>query len=342
MFKVGMVGIGNMGRGHVDQYMRLKKEGFGVELAAVCDIDPKKFGGEFIPGNIDPGRAEMYNFAQYHLYTDLDEMLKKETLDYVDIALPTYLHAEAAIKAMRAGVNVLCEKPMALCPEQCEEMIKVQRETGRTLMIAQCLRFWPVYEALKEAAASGRYGALVSAYFFRGGSTPRWSYQDWLLKKEKSGGVLLDQHVHDVDMINYVFGMPDSVSTQYKQVLPESGYDAVSTHYKVGGAVICAQDDWVMSEAFGFEMSFRVNFERATLVMRDDKVTVYPHDGEKFQPDTGSGNGYYREIKAFVDALERGEKIIPACTPESTADTIRIATAERKSADLGGEWVKVE
>lgn len=99
--------------------------------------------------------------------TDMDDMLKNEQLDFVDIALPTYLHAEASIKAMEAGFHVLCEKPMALDSRQCQEMIAASQRTGRTLMIAHCLRFWPEYECLKAAVDDGRYGRVTSACAFQ-------------------------------------------------------------------------------------------------------------------------------------------------------------------------------
>ena len=149
----------------------------------------------------DLGQSK-YDFTRYHLYTDFDEMIANEELDYVDIALPTYLHSYYAIKALNAGKHVLCEKPMAINPTQCRMMIDAAKANGKKLMIAQCLRFWPAYETLKHYVDSGDFGKPVFCYFFRGGGWPKWSYQDWLLDETRSGGCLLDQHVHDVDTIN--------------------------------------------------------------------------------------------------------------------------------------------
>ena len=188
-------------------------------MVAICDIDEEKFENKFLSGNIDVGNAQ-YDFSKYRLYTDIDDMLEKEELDIVDIALPTYLHAEVSVKALNKGINVLCEKPMALTVEECRKMIEAAEKNNRKLMVAQCLRFWPEYEYLKECVETKRFGDVLSGYFFRGGSTPKWSYQNWLLKKEKSGGVILDQHIHDVDMINWLFGTPEAVSSIAKNVIP--------------------------------------------------------------------------------------------------------------------------
>ena len=339
MVKVGLVGIGFMGKGHLDQYLRLESEGFDVKLVALCDVDTQKFTSlSATGGNMGELGAGKYDFSKYALYSDMDEMLRKERLDYVDIALPTYLHAEYAIKAMRAGVSVLCEKPMALNPVECQAMIDAASETGKLLMIAQCLRFWPEYETLKEYVDSGKFGKVKCAYFARHGGTPIWSYQNWLLDEDRSGGCLLDQHVHDVDMVNWLLGKPLAVAAMGVNQTPGAGFDAVSTQYKYDDMVINAQDDWSMNGAdIPFKMLFRVNFERGALVYEDGKLTVYPN-GEKGFVVSGEDNGYYREIKYFINRLKNGE---PAAIADlkSTKQSIEMATAERESARKGGVWV---
>ncbi len=331
-----------MGRGHLENYQRLMNEGYPVKLVALCDVDAKKWKGEFVPGNIDVG-AEKFNFGQYSLYSSIDEMLAKEKLDYVDIALPTYLHAENAIKALEAGCHVLCEKPMARTAEECASMIDASRKTGKTLMIAQCLRFWPAYEKLKEIVDNKRFGEVSCAYFYRGGGTPKWSFEDWLMKKELSGGALLDQHIHDVDTINWLFGTPDSVSTTAKNIIPGSGYDVVSTNYHYpDGRVVNAQDDWTINGKLPFNMIFRVSFQTGSVILdKHDGLLVTP-DGEKPEElDLPKDTGYYREIRYFCECLQSGQK--PGrCTPESTRETIRIAQAEMRSADQGGKTVSLK
>lgn len=341
MLKVGLIGIGFMGRGHLDNYIRFDEEGYPVKLTAICDIDKKKFEGKFIEGNLDVGKGK-YDFSKYKLYTDIDEMLAQEKLDCVDIALPTYLHAEATIKALNSGMHVLCEKPMALNTRDCEMMIKASKENNKTLMIAQCLRFWPEYEYLKESVETERYGKVLGGYFFRGGSTPKWSYENWLLKKEKSGGCLFDQHIHDVDTINWLFGKPKSVSTIGRNVIEGNGYDIVSTNYLFeDGKVINAQDDWTLNGDYGFEMRFRVNFQEGNLVYEKGILKVNPNGKEGFIPELSKDSGYYREMESFYKAVmdNTSEKLI---CPMSTMFTIKIAEAECKSADNMGSFVLVE
>ena len=341
ILKVGLIGIGFMGRGHLDNYIRLEQEGFPVKLVAICDIDPDKFEGKFIKGNLDVGNNK-YDFSKYNLYTDIDEMLEKEDLDYIDTPLPTYIHAEVAVKALNKGLHVLCEKPMALTSEHCQNMIDASNKNNRLLMMGHCLRFWPGYEYLKETVDSKRYGNVVSGYFFRGGSTPKWSYANWLLKDEKAGGALFDQHIHDVDMINWLFGKPEAVSTIGKSVIPGSGYDAVSTNYIYpDGKVINTQDDWTINGEFGFEMTYRVNFEKGCIIFKGGKTIDYPHDGAKFEPELPKEDGYYREIKYFINSILNNTPVT-VNTPESNKATIEIAEAEKISADNKGAITPVK
>lgn len=342
MLKVGLVGIGAMGRGHLDQYLRLMSENAPVELVALCDVDPKRFdvlsGGTL---NIADVGHNKIDFSKFRQYTSMDEMIEKEELDYVDLVVPTYLHAELAIKAMRAGLHVLCEKPMALNPAQCQAMIDVQKETGKQLMIGQCLRFWPAYELLKQYIDNGELGKVTCGYFARFGGTPDRSFENWLQDEKRSGGCILDQHVHDVDTIHWLFGEPEAVSTLGVNVIPGCGIDAMSTNYRYPGMAINAQDDWALNgKDYRFNMLFRVNFEKGAVTYEAGKCKVYRNFEESFEPELCRDYGYYREICYFIDKVISGDAIVTA-TPASTRNTIRIATAERLSAARNGEWVKI-
>lgn len=342
MLRVGLIGIGGMGRGHLNVYQQLKKENFPVELVAICDIDPKRFENLAVDFNLDVGGANE-GLDQYAQYTDYKEMIAKEKLDYVDIALPTYLHPEASIYAMEQGLNVLCEKPMALNAKLCDDMIETSKRTGRQLMIGQCLRFWQEYEAVKEIIDNNTFGKCISADFFRGGTTPRWSFENWLLKKEKSGGALMDQHVHDVDTINWLFGTPNAVSTAGRNVFPGSGYDAVSTLYFYDDKVVTAADDWsINGNGFGFQMTFRINFENGAAILDKNGLTVYPEgEGkESYKPirDEDKDSAYTREVRYFCECLSKGQPVT-RCLPTDSRETIRIANAEVESADKKGAQV---
>ncbi|MGM0124782.1 hypothetical protein IGI37_002176 [Enterococcus sp. AZ194] len=333
MIRVGLVGLGFMGSSHLSQYMRLMREGFPIELVAICDVNTSKKEGKLTQGNIDISDKSI-DFHQFNFYTDMEKMIETEKLDYVDLCLPTYLHAPYATKAMEKGLHVFCEKPMAISSKACQEMIDASVKFKRKLMIGQTLRFFPSYNYIKETIESNRYGKCTEASLFRGGTTPFWSWENWLLQKNKSGGCLLDQHIHDVDTINWLFGTPTAVSTTGRVVFEGSGYDVVSTNYLFDDKVVNAQDNWTINnDDFGFTMSFRFSFEKGTIILEKGKLTDYPYDQESFVPQIDSESGYYIEIKHFANCILEGTDPQIAAPLTSTMETIRIAEAEVASAD---------
>ncbi|QNK59500.1 Gfo/Idh/MocA family protein [Paenibacillus sp. PAMC21692] len=336
MLKIGLIGFGFMGRMHFDNYVRLMQEGADIKLVAICDklIEELKDGAAW--GNIATEQS-VYDLTPYKLYDSIEAMLSEEELDIVDITLPTPLHADLTCSMLERGIHVLCEKPVARTSEQGWRMAEAAKRTGNTLMIGQCLRFWPAYEYLKACVEDGRYGAVTSGSFFRGGGLP----QPWFLNGELSGGCMVDMHIHDTDVINWLFGKPESVSSIARNVVPGSAYDVVSTNYVYpDGKVLNAQADWTLGGDFGFSMTFRVNFERGNLVFENNVLKVNPHDGEGFVAELSPDMGYYREIKYFVESVAAGEPVT-VCSPESAVQSLEIVEAEIRSADSKGAYVNV-
>lgn len=339
MLKLAIVGLGGMGRAHLGNMIRLSDKKTIIELVALCDINPKKLENEKVDFNLDMGKDD-FDFNRFNCYTDIDEMLEKEQLDLVMLALPTYLHCKATVKCLKAGINVFCEKPMALNAEECQLMIDTAKETGKKLMIGQCLRFWEEYAIAKKFVENGELGKPLSAYFFRGGGgAPAWSYNNWLRKRELGGGCLHDQHVHDVDMINYLFGMPKAVSSIGKIAIPGSGHDMVSTNYIYdNNLVVNAQDDWFLPGA-PFQMAYRICFEKGSIVFDFSKVfKVSNAKGEDITPELTKKNAYVEEIKYFADLIIN-DKENTINNPYDSLNTVKIAVAEAKSADKNGEPV---
>jgi predicted dehydrogenase len=159
----------------------------GAELTAVCSRDPRKLSGDLsaIQGNLGLA-GEHFDFGNIAKYTEIDALLGDPRVDAVDICLPTSLHAPVAIAALRMGKHVLVEKPMALDAESCEGMLAAARSADRVLMVAQVLRFFPMYKALYESVRSGGLGAPRFAAFRRRCAAPAWS--EWLADPKQSGG----------------------------------------------------------------------------------------------------------------------------------------------------------
>ena len=180
---------------------------------------------------------------------------------------------------------------------------------------------------------SKKYGECTGAFFFRGGSLPVWCYERWLFKRECGGGAMHDQHVHDVDMVQYLFGMPKAVSSIGKIILEGSGHDSVSTNYLYDDKkVVNAQDDWTMQDNV-FHMNFRVNFEKGTLQLRDDGLYASGEGEVPQKVECDTENGYYKEVKYFATLVENPDMVNTINPPEASMDTIKLVCAEEESAD---------
>ena len=331
MQKLGIAGFGFMGRTH---YRCWKSIG-NVEIAAICDLNLEVQQEAQVSGNIEKADA-VIDLSGLHLYNDFDKMLADEKLDAVSITLPTFLHADYSIKALSAGVNVLCEKPMALNVEDCMRMIAASEQSGKLLQIGQCVRFWPEYAAAKEIIDSGRYGKVVAATFQRLSAAPSWSMDNWIMDEKLSGGMALDLHIHDSDFVQYLFGAPEAVCS-YGAKGPDGGLRHIITQYLYDDKVkvVTAEGSWAMSPTFGFEMSFNIMLEKATLVYdmtREPVFMVCPLEGKEYTPEMEAGDCWLLEIVHFARALN-GEKIERVTTLEQSMNSVKIVLAEKESVD---------
>ena len=329
MLRIGIVGLGFMGKMHFRCYNSLNN----VEIIAICDADTSRLqDNSGTAGNIS-GAEDDLDLRNIALYSDLSKMLAEGELDALSIASPTFLHASQTIEALNAGVHVFCEKPMALNSGDCREMAEVAKQSGKTLQIGHCIRFWPEYVQAKEIIDSQKYGKVLATTFQRLSLTPTWSWDNCFLDGKRSGGAMLDLHIHDTDYVQYVFGMPKEVFSR-GVIGPSGEFDHTVTQYLYGNdCVITAEGGWIMAPGFGFEMSFKIMLEKATLVYssaQEPTFRIFPIDGETIIPEIPLGDGYSFEIQHFVDILSG--KVVPSIiTPEQSGDSVKIIEAEKES-----------
>src|ERR1700719_4877479 len=145
--RVAVAGLGFMGSTHIRALQSILQ----AQLVAVCSRDEKKLAGDLsgIQGNLG-GPGERLDFSALSKYRDIRQMLDDPRVEAVDLCLPTHLHAPVAIEAFAAGKHVLVEKPMALDAASARQMIAEAEKHRRVLMVAQVLRFFPMYQVLSE------------------------------------------------------------------------------------------------------------------------------------------------------------------------------------------------
>ena len=331
--RVGIVGFGFMGRMHYRCWKQLEQ----IQIAAICDSNPDIIKDTKRPvGNIE-GAAETVDFSSTKIFADFERMLAEQQLDAVSITLPTHMHPQFTEKALAAGVHVLCEKPMALNVAECRRMIAAAQKSGKILQIGHCVRFWPEYAKARESVDSGAYGNLIAASFRRLASPPDWAADNWFADEQRSGGMILDLHIHDTDYVQYLLGRPRAVHS-FASHRPDGSIPHIVTQYLYDDEkVITAEGGWIMMPSFGFEMSFNLVLEKATIVYdctRQPTFKVCPAGGEAFTPDVAEGDGYLQEIAHFA-RLIRGAKVAQVTTPQQSCDSVRIIEAEKQSAKTG-------
>ncbi len=332
--RVGVIGLGFMGRAHVANYERLAK----AKIVAVADADPARRAGRAdVVGNIEVPLPAL-NVSEYQVFADGKDLIEEADVDLVDICLPTYLHAEFAERAANAGRHVVVEKPMALSSAQCTRMIEAAQRNGVELMVAQCLRFWPEYQYLKQAIDSGRLGKLMKAEFVRRSARPIWTWDGWMVDAERSGGAMLDLHVHDVDFVNYALGKPGRLYARAIRTDVTGGYDLVSALYSYDdGPEVLVDAAWYKPESFAFRASYLAVFENGLLHFDGSaKPSLHLHrTGEEPEGISLEGDAYYRELEFFVDCLIEGRSPSEVIPPESARQSIELVEAERRSSEAG-------
>jgi len=167
---------------------------------------------ERVARSLWPGDAGRPN-----VYSDFDEMLRRERPDAVGIFTPNHLHCEFTVKALNLGAHVLVEKPMAPTAAAARKMVDAAANARRVLMVAMQRRFGGLERAIKDAVTSGAIGRphFIRARLSHGGPETWAPGQKWFTTAAQAGGgAMLDLGVHVVDLAIWIMGEVDSVSGQ--------------------------------------------------------------------------------------------------------------------------------
>lgn len=187
--KIGIVGCGRIAQRHAEHINNKAK------LIAVCDTDRQKADD----------LASKYGARAYY---QVEEMLQSEkSLDVVAICSPNGLHAEHSILALNAGVHVLCEKPMALTPDDCGRMIQAAEKSNKRLFAIKQNRFNPPVAAVKKLIDEGRLGKILSVQlncFWN--RNPDYYRNSWKGTLDLDGGTLYTQFSHFIDLLYWIVG----------------------------------------------------------------------------------------------------------------------------------------
>lgn len=256
-------------------------------------------------------------------------MLKIEKPDMVDICTPTYMHRNMSIEALKHGANVLCEKPMALSVDECKEIIETADKSGKLFMAAHVVRFMNAYIYLKKMIKSKKYGKLLRLDMKRYSEIPRWSWEKWMLDREKSGHVVLDMMMHDIDFVQDVFGVPSDINGIYYEMKNMTNY--ASFDYIYDGFTVSAETGWYNPNV-PFSAGYFALFENGFLELKDNilkdrgKTVSFSNIQKTGDTDINISDidGYDAEIAYFAECVRKSDAVT-MITPKSASLSVELA-----------------
>lgn len=295
--KVGIIGLGTISAVHT---AALKKD--GQEIIAVCDVEPI--------------RLNNYN-ALYSLnaktYADYREMICAERLDAVHICTPHYLHAEMIIFALEHNVNVLCEKPMCISAAEIKLIIAAEKKSNAILGVCLQNRYnassMYAKEYLSDKTVLGGSGSVVWSRDEKYYRQAEWRGK----RKTEGGGVMINQALHTLDLMQWLIGMPEYVTAQ-------------TFNYHLNGVIEVEDTCSAIYEGKGFGYNFyattasSVDFPAEITIKTDEYIAILPEavlingktvDFYEKKIDVKKryyGTGHEKLIADFYACLESGKK----------------------------------
>ena len=193
--KVGIIGLGAIAPLHIGALQSL-----GQEIVAICDIDLNKC----------KEANERFSLCATE-YTDYKAMLQNEQLDVVHICTPHYLHAEMTCYALAKDINVLCEKPLAISIEQLDQIEQAVKNSKAKLGVCFQNRYNASVRYIKEFF-SGKQVKAASANLIWCRDKDYYHSGEWRgTKAQEGGGVMINQAIHSLDLLQWICGMPETV-----------------------------------------------------------------------------------------------------------------------------------
>lgn len=336
--RIGIIGVGNMGTAHAHTLLGNKVP--GAELTAIADISPKALA----------------KFPQVKQFASFQDLAKSGLVDAVLIATPHYFHTTIGIEALKAGFHVLVEKPISVHKADCQRLIAAYKNKNQVFSAMFNQRTDSIYQKIRELVRGGELGKIqrvnwiitdwfrTDAYYASGGWRATWAGE--------GGGVLLNQCPHNLDLYQWIFGMPDRVRGfcqlgRYHDIEVEDNVTAYF-EYKSGATGIFITST---GEAPGTNR-LEITGEQGKLVMEGGKLlytrneiqtTKYSNTtSESFGrptiwnveiPVTQYGEQHTGILKNFTNAILKGEKLLAPA--QEGIHSVELANAILMSSQLG-------
>ena len=321
--RVGVLGAGFAGAMHAHSAMRID----GVQVVAVAALP------------LDQAAALAKECGAR--VASAEAICEADDIDLVVVATPTHLHARYVLAAAKSGKHVFCEKPLARTLADAEAMVGACDDAGVALAVGHVVRYFPEYQRAKAMLDDGTLGRPAIATLVRGNFAVG-SARAWYLDAAKSGGVVLDLMLHDLDTVRWWFGEPSRVYA--KRVTGSAGLEyALATIRYDDRPIVQIEASW--AEHAGFRTGFELRGDRGMLA--HDSRAASPI---ALQSPTGPGGPammatptlhetpYLVQLRDLFARIARGDA--PLVDGHEGLRSLALGLAVIRSADTGQvvEW----
>lgn len=303
--RIGLIGCGSISGAHAAAY---KQWSDLAQVVATCDVDETK------------AKARAQELAAGASYTNIDDLLRHQGVDAVDVCLPHHLHAPAVIAAAKAGKAIICEKPISTNLADARKMIQATKKAGVPFMVAHSDRFNPTTRKIRELVQAGAVGRVFLArasfeYF------PAISHRAWMGEKDKvGGGGLNNSGIHFFDTMRFLLGDVRTVAAA--QNLTREDMQGEDTSVVVitfeSGAIGEIMNSLAIKGVKGSKVSWLIHGDKGTITCDGTKVDLRLPGTPEPVVETFECNGHggiTEELGQFLTALREG-KPVPVCAED--------------------------
>ncbi len=307
----GIIGCGKVALSHLKGYQEN-----GINVSAVFDIVA------------DKARAFAVQANGAHCYPSAEALLAESGVDAISICTPPALHKEVAIAALQRGIHVLCEKPMAVSPEECRQIEEAAQQSNAIFMMAFRHRFLPAHRFIKEFIRKENLGRIILFYNTFGGPAQKMK-DTWFCRKALAGGgVIMDTTVHGIDLFRYYCG-------EIRQAVALAQRDFDGTDVEDTGIVSVKAESGTLGMLAGSWnlptgvaiVDILTERARITYDYTNPRIITVVRAGstEKQEIPIEYTSGFAEQIRHFLDAAASGT--VPLVTAFDGRRAVEIATS---------------
>lgn len=316
--RVAVIGVGSMGFNHLRVYSELAD----TQLVGISDVSAERL-------------ESLKSRYSVNTYTDYRELIEKEKPEAVSITVPTSEHEQVAAFALRAGVHVLVEKPIAATVEEGQRLIALAKEMDRQLMVGHIIRFNPAMQALKARLDAGELGKIFQIFCRRAGPFPA---------RIRDVGVVVDLAPHDVDIMRFLTGLDPlrvfaeterRIHTDHEDMLfgllrfPQGITAALEINWltptKIRETLVLGEKGMFRVDDLLQDLYFYENSQASGELWADIKTIRGVSEGKMIRFDLKRQEPLKAEIQAFLDAVKNGTQV--PVTGEDGLKALRLSLA---------------